>query len=147
MKQQVEKEVMSQEKVEAVRERRYFSETMRKFILKEIEEGIYSSAEASRVYKVSKVSLYKWRLRYSLNYQKGIVKVVELESESVKRKDLERQLSQVHRLTGEQAVELAFYKKLLELISNHYEFDFKKNINGKSLDGIEAMFKSAKVRN
>ena len=27
------KEVMSQEKVEAVRERRYFSETMRKFIL------------------------------------------------------------------------------------------------------------------
>ena len=100
MKQPVEKEVMSQGKVEAVRERRYFSETMGKFILKEIEEGIYSSAEASRVYKVSKVSLYKWRLRYSLDYPKGIVKVVELESESVKRKDLERQLSQVHQLTG-----------------------------------------------
>lgn len=146
MSQRNGEKTVSQEIVVKARERRYFSEAMRKFILQEIEEGIYSFAEASRVYQVSEVSLYKWRLKYSLAYQKGIVKVVELESESVKRKDLERQLSQVHQLMGEQSVELAFYKKLVELISAHYNFDFKKNISGQSLDGIETMLGSAKER-
>ena len=138
---------VSQQNQSGGRERRYFSEEMRKFILKEIEDGIYGFREASRVYKVSETALYRWRRKYSLHYQKGIVKVVELESESIKRKALEKQLIETHQVAGEQAVELAFYKKLVALITAHYDFDFKKNTSSMSLDGIEAMLGSAKPKN
>ena len=98
------------------------------------------------MYQVSVVALYKWRQKYSLLYQKGIVKVVELESESVKRKAIEQQLGQTHKVVGEQTVELAFYKKLIDLISNHYDFDFKKNISTMSLDGIESKLRHGKPK-
>jgi hypothetical protein len=81
-----------------------------------------------------------------LLYQKGIVKVIELESESVRRKALEKQLSETHKVAGEQAVELVFYKKLVTLISEHYDFDFKKNTSSMSLDGLEAILKNAKPK-
>jgi transposase-like protein len=128
------------------RERRYFSEEARKFILKEIEDGVYTFRAASRVYKVSEAAIYIWRRKYSLLYQKGIVKVIELESESVRRKALEKQLSETHKVAGEQAVELVFYKKLVTLISEHYDFDFKKNTSSMSLDGLEAILKNAKPK-
>lgn len=126
------------------RERRYFSEEARKFILKEIEDGVYTFSAAARVYKVSETALYMWRRKYSLLYQKGIVKVIELESESTRRKALEKQLSEAHKVAGEQVVELAFYKKLVTLISERYDFDFKKNISSMSFDGLPAMLNSAK---
>jgi transposase-like protein len=128
------------------REKRYFSESARKFILKEIEEGIYGFAEAARIYEVSATSLFKWRRKYSLTHEKGIVKVVELASESERRKSLEKLLVDAHKVMGQQTVELAFYKKLVEHLSSHYEFDFKKNINTMSFDGIESILKSGKLK-
>lgn len=128
------------------REKRYFSESARKFILKEIEDGIYGFSEAARVYEVSATSIFRWRRKYSLTHEKGIVKVVELASESEKRKVLEKQLTDAHKVMGEQTVELAFYKKLVEHLSSHYEFDFKKNINTMSFDGIESILRSGKLK-
>ena len=139
-----EEKEMSQNEVAKVRERRYFSEEVRKHIVKEIDEGVYGISESARVYQVSQVSIFRWRRKYSLQYQKAIVKVVELESESQRRKALEKQLIQTQQLAGEQAVELHFFRKLVEIIGERYEFDFKKNINSMSFDGLEHTAKSVK---
>jgi transposase-like protein len=136
MTKKVLEKTVSQNNVLQSREKRYFSEDLRRHIVKEIEDGVYGPSEAARVYEVSSVSIYNWLRKYSLKYQKGIVTVVELESESVKRKKLEQQQSDSHKIIAAQTVELFFYKQLVEVISDHYDFDFKKNINSMSLDGL-----------
>jgi transposase len=128
--------MVSQNSVLQSREKRYFSEDLRRQIVKEIEDGVYGKSEAARVYGVSNVCIYKWLYKYSFKYQKGIVTVVELESEGVKRKKLEQQQADSHKIIAAQTVELFFYKQLVEVISEHYDFDFKKNINSMSLDGL-----------
>jgi transposase-like protein len=141
MANQKSKQSMSQDKVKAPREYRYFSEDVRRQIVKEIEDKVYSKAEAARVYKVSQTCIYKWITLYSLNYQKRIVVVAELESESVKRKKLEAQVKDLQTVVGQQTVENIFYKQLIEVISEHYDFDLKKNINMMSSDELERIKK------
>lgn len=145
LKKELEKTV-SQNNVFQGRDKRYFSEDLRRQIVKEIEDGVYGKSEAARVYGVSNVCIYNWLHKYSLKYQKGIVTVVELESESAKRKKLEQQQADSHKIIAAQAVELFFYKELVEVISNHYDFDFKKNINSMSLDGLVQIKKQLDVK-
>jgi transposase-like protein len=135
-KKEIEKS-MSQNGSFDVRQTRYFSEDARRQIVKEIEDGVYSKSEASRVYKVSHASIYVWLHKYSLKFQKQMVMVVELDSESSKRKKLEQQVNDLQKLVGRQATENYFYQQLIDFISEHYEFDFKKNINMKSSDELE----------
>jgi transposase-like protein len=120
-----------------IRTRRYFSEDMRIRIVKEIEDGIYNKSEACRVYSVSSAALYKWLHKYSVRYQKQIVVVTEHESESVKRKKLEQQVTDLQQVIGQMTVESIFYKELLTVISERYDIDFKKNINTKSYNDLE----------
>lgn len=145
VKKELEKTV-SQNSVSQGREKRYFSEELRRHIIKEIEDGVYGKSEAARIYDVSNACIYKWLHKYSLKYQKGIVTVVELESEGLKRKKLEQQQADSHKIIAAQAVELFFYKELIEVISNHYDFDFKKNINSMSLDGLVQIKKQLDVK-
>lgn len=145
VKKSLEKTV-SQNNVLKSRDKRYFSEDLRRQIVKEIEDGVYSKSEAARVYEVSNVCIYNWLHKYSFKYQKGIVTVVELESESVKRKKLEQQQADSHKIIAAQTVELYFYKQLVEVISEHYDFDFKKNINSMSLDGLVQIKKQLDMR-
>ncbi len=145
VKKSLEKTV-SQNNVLKSRDKRYFSEDLRRQIVKEIEDGVYNKSEAARVYEVSNVCIYNWLHKYSFKYQKGIVTVVELESESVKRKKLEQQQADSHKIIAAQTVELYFYKQLVEVISEHYDFDFKKNINSMSLDGLVQIKKQLDMR-
>jgi transposase len=141
MTNQKSKLTLSQDKVKAPREYRYFSEDVRRQIVKEIEDNVYTKAEAARVYKVSQTCIYKWIVRYSLNYQKRIVVVTELESDSVKRKKLEAQVKDLQAIVGQQTVENIFYRQLIEVISEHYDFDLKKNINTMSSEELERIKK------
>ena len=59
VKKELEKTV-SQNSVSQVHDKRYFSEYLRRHIVKEIEDGVYGKSEAARVYGVSNVCIYKW---------------------------------------------------------------------------------------
>jgi transposase-like protein len=137
MEQETKEKTVSHNNREEARSYRYFSESARQQIVKEIEDGLYSKAEAARVYKVHPSSIYNWLTKYSLSYQKQLRTVVETESDSVKRKKLESQVSDLQKIIGQQAVETYFYKELLEFVSTRYDFDFKKNINTMSLVELE----------
>ena len=117
------------------RERRYFSEDFRRSRVKEYEEGQTTVGEICRAYGVSRSGVYKWIHRYSADYQKNITKVVEEKSETRKRLALEQKVKELEQLIGRQQVELSYYKKVLELAEEHYNFAFEKNFDGKPWNG------------
>jgi transposase len=136
---------MSQKSSNIRREKRYFSDEAQRKVVKEIEDGLYNKREASRIYQVSEVTIYKWMHKHSFNFHKQIVTVCELESESKRSKQLSVQLSEAEKILGQMTVENVFLKELLSVISEKYDIDFKKNINMKSykdLETIKALIKS-----
>lgn len=49
--------------------------------VKEIDQGLLSVTEVANLYSVSQQSVYRWLRKYSINHQKGVVLVVQMESE------------------------------------------------------------------
>jgi transposase len=116
------------------REKRYFSESARRAIVKEIEAGL-SKAEASRRYEVSQAALYKWIARYSSGYSKMLVRVVEHESDSLRARRLEQELKEAYSVLGRKSAEVFFLEELLRLAGEHYEVDIKKNFGTEPCSG------------
>lgn len=119
---------MSKQDVRVQRERRYFSESARKSIVKEIEEGL-SKAEASRKYEVSQSAIYKWMVKYSAHYQAALVKVVEHASDSNKVKKLEAELQQAYSLLGRAKAESMFLQTIIEKADEEMGTDLKKSFD------------------
>lgn len=95
--------------------RRVFSEQLKRKIVCEIEKCELSVLEVSRIYKVSRVSVYRWLSKYSSIYQKKSVIVVEEKSECKKRKLLEGRIKELQCALGEKQIRLDYLEKLLEL--------------------------------
>lgn len=126
----------------AHRDMRYFSEDFRKARVKELDEGQTTVAKICRDYGVSSPAVYKWREKYSPFYQKQVVKVVELESEGSKRRELEEQLSTLKTLLADKQIEVEYLLKLLEILGEKYGLDFKKNTSSNRLTGFSVIEKS-----
>jgi transposase-like protein len=111
--------------------RRYFKESARRQIVKEIESGL-SKAEAARKYEVSQTTIFKWYSKYSVLYEKSLVMVVEHASDSDKVKRLERELEQTYASLGRKDIELKYLEALLVEAGAHFGVDLKKNFAPKS---------------
>ena len=126
------KTLKSQSKAKPRKEQRYFSEEARKSIVLEIDNGL-SKAEASRKYKVSKSSVFTWVQKYSANYSASLITIVEHQSDSLKNKALETELSKVYESLGRTQTENMLLQKIIELASEHFEIDLKKIFEKKHL--------------
>ena len=126
----------------ARRDMRYFSEDFRKARVKELDEGQTTVAKICQDYGVSSPAVYKWREKYSPFYQKQVVKVIELESEGAKRRELEEQLSTLKTLLADKQIEVEYLLKLLEILGDKYGIDFKKNTSSNRLNGFSGIEKS-----
>lgn len=126
----------------ARRDMRYFSEDFRKARVKELDEGQTTVAKICQDYGVSSPAVYKWREKYSPFYQKQVVKVIELESEGAKRRELDEQLSTLKTLLADKQIEVEYLLKLLEILGEKYGIDFKKNTSSNRLNGFSVIEKS-----
>ena len=126
----------------ARRDMRYFSEDFRKARVKELDEGQTTVAKICQDYGVSSPAVYKWREKYSPFYQKQVVKVIELESEGAKRRELDEQLSTLKTLLADKQIEVEYLLKLLEILGEKYGIDFKKNTSSNRLNGFSGIEKS-----
>lgn len=106
--------------------RRFFSESARRAIVVEIEQGM-SKAEASRRYGVSEASLYKWLEKYSVHYKKSLTTVVEHASDSDKVKRLEKELQSAYASLGRKDIELVYLESVLSQAGSHFGVDLKKS--------------------
>lgn len=113
-------------------ERRYFTSASRQAIVKEIDEGRLTVKQASKKFRVSCQSIYRWLNKYSVLYQTKLVKVIEHKSDNKENKSLKKELSEAYRLLGKAQAEIAFLNEVIHQAQTHYQADFKKNFTNKS---------------
>lgn len=114
-----------------LRSRRIFSDTFKRQKVKELEAGLLSIAELSKLYSVSRQAIYKWLHKYSPHHKKGTVQVVQMESESKKTQQLLERVKDLERHVGLKQLEIDYLNKLLEVSSEELKIDLKKNFGTK----------------
>lgn len=109
-----------------LRQRRTFSPTLRKQVVRLIETGKLSVAGASREYMVSATSIYRWIHRYSTYNQKGAVLVVDKDSQGEKLRQLQARIAELEQAVGHKQMQIDFYEKFIEFASEEVGHDLKK---------------------
>lgn len=118
-----------------LRQRRTFSPTLRKDIVRLIESGKLSVAAASREYQVSATSLYRWIHRYSTYNKKGAVLVVDKDSQTEKLKQMQQKIDELEQAVGHKQMQIDYYEKFIDLASEQVGEDLKKKYDSAALSG------------
>lgn len=108
--------------------RRTFSETVKKQVVQDIEQGKATVRQASQEIGAHASTIYLWLYRYSRYLLKNKVMVVEDKSESYRTKELEKQLKEAEAALGRKQMEIDFLNKLIEFADEEYKTDIKKNL-------------------
>lgn len=106
---------------------RYFSESLKRSKVREYEQNLVTVAELSRMYQVSRTTVYKWIYRYSSLYHREERQIVEKKSDTRKIKDLEAKLKEMERMIGQKQIKIDFYEKMIEIAEEDLGIDLKKN--------------------
>lgn len=109
-----------------LRQRRQFSPTLRKQIVRLIESGSLSVAAASREYLVSTTSIYRWIHRYSTYNKKGALLVIDKDSHSQKIERLQQKIAELEQAVGHKQMQIDYYEKFIDLASEEVGQDLKK---------------------
>lgn len=110
-----------------LRQRRIFSVSLRKQIVKKIEAGKLSVSQASREYQVSRGAIYQWIHKYSNYNQKGAELVVQEQSHHSQIEQLHRRIKELEQALGQKQMKLDYYQTLMELAGEELDIDIKKN--------------------
>lgn len=124
------------------RVQRFFTEEVRKQIIRSIENNELSPTAASREYQVSLASIYVWMNRYSVHLKNGNRLIVEKKSQTERVRLLQERIAALERALGQKQLENDILQKTIEFGSEEAGFDLKKKFGGKSSFGS----KSAKKR-
>lgn len=114
-----------------IRQRRIFSESFKRAKVQELTAGLYTVHSFSKLWEVAPYTVYRWIYKYSPQYKKGTVMVVQQESEAQKTAELLAQVAELERRLGQKQMQLDYLEKLVELASKEYDIDIKKNFKVK----------------
>lgn len=109
---------------------RVFSEAFKREKVKLVDEGKMKVADISKIYGVSKVSVYLWLKKFSSVSADERV-VVEKISEAKKTMELYNQVRDLEQALGRKQMELDYFKKVVELASEDKGEDFEKKYKPK----------------
>ena len=118
-----------------IRKIRQFSVSFKQQIVERLVNKQLKVLDVSRLYKVSRSSVYNWLYKYSPHHHQGTKLVVEMESEAFKTKALLDQVADLERVVGRKQLEIDYWKKLVELSSEELQIDLKKNFDMKQSNG------------
>ena len=113
------------------RRQRTFSESLKKEVVRKIENNLLSVSEASDDYQVSRTSVYKWVYKYSSLYKKGYRQIIEPMSSSKQIKILKEKIKELEQLVGRKQIELDFLNKMIEIAEEDLGIDIKKKAGSK----------------
>lgn len=122
-------------KKETLRQSRFFSEQVKRELVKDIENGKCSVSQASKELSVSTTSVYKWIGRYSRYLQNNKRLVVEDKSEAYQSEQLRKKILELEAALGRKQMELDLVNKVLDLASEEYKTDLKKSFLKTALSG------------
>lgn len=128
-----------------IRKVRYFSESFKREKVDQLVGKQISIQELSKLYGVSRTSIYKWLYKYSLHHKKGLKQVVEMESEGLKTKKLLTKISELEGILGRKQIELDFNAKVLDLLSEELGYDVKKKYEQTLSNGFANIQKNTRI--
>lgn len=114
---------------------RIFSESFKKQKVKEIERKLYTVLEVSRMYDVSRGSVYNWLDKYSMTNKRGVRLIIEPMSDAKKIQELQARIKELEQLVGQKQIQLEFTEKMIELAEERYQIDIKKKSGSKRSSG------------
>lgn len=115
----------SKKKLE-LRRQRTFSEEFKKQKVKELVNKEIRIHELSKLYDVSKTSIYRWLYKYSPHHKKGTTQVVQMESEAQRTKLLQSRVAELERIIGQKQIEIDFLNELIKTAGAELKVDLKK---------------------
>ncbi len=121
---------MKQVKIQLeIRERRIFSEELKKKAVKELVSKRTTIKSLMAEHQVSANSIYKWLYKYSPYHEGRCILVVQMKSEELKNSELRQRMAELERIVGQKQLEIDFLNKLLEIGSGELGFDLKKSFS------------------
>lgn len=114
-----------------LRSRRVFSDAFKREKVAEIVSGQTTILKLSKLWGVSKSSIYLWVYKFSPTHQKGSTMVVQKDSEATKVLELQAQIANLERVLGQKQLAIDFSEKLIEIASKELEIDIKKTFSQK----------------
>lgn len=126
----------TKEKLE-VRERRIFSDTLKKSAVKDLVSKRVTLHQLAREHQVSTNTIYRWLYKYSPFHERKCTLVVQMESEATINGDLQKRIAELERAVGQKQLEIDFLNKLFEVGSAELGFDLKKNFSTQPSNGLD----------
>jgi transposase len=105
-----------------------YSSSFKQKVISEIETGKYSLREASKIYNVSDVSLYKWLRRFGKNHLIGKIVRIEMIGEADRIKQLEAEKRALESALAQAQLKIITLESTMEVAEEIYKIDFKKNV-------------------
>lgn len=112
-----------------LRQRRIFSEALKKKTVRDIESGKASVLGVSREYEVSFQAVYGWLKKYSRDLQSPKTMVVQMDSEAYKTRELEKKIQELEAALGRKQLEIDFLNKLIDKGKEELGVDLKKKLS------------------
>ena len=122
----------------SLRQRRVFSEALKKRSVRDIESGKVSVLVVAREYSVSVQSVYRWLNKYSRHLQPSKTIVVQMESEEYKRKELEKKVQELEAALGRKQLEVDFLNRLIDQGKEELGVDLKKKLFTPPFNGSDS---------
>lgn len=121
-----------------IRERRIFSEEVKKKSIKELVNGRCTFKGLMNEHQVSANTVYRWLYKYSAYHEQKCTLVVQMKSEETKNRELRDRIAELERIVGQKQLELDYLNKLLEIGSSELGFDLKKNFSTRPSNGTDS---------
>jgi len=115
---------------------RQFSEAFKRQRVSELLAKKVSIGDVSRLYGVTRTTVYRWIYLYS-DLKQGVKTVVEMESEAQKTAYYRQKLAELERMYGQKQLEVDYLNKVLELASEEMGYDLKKKFVKPHWNGFE----------
>lgn len=112
----------------SLRQKRTFSDALKKKIVKDIEGGKATVSLVSREYQVSYQAIYMWLRKFSAHLHPATTIVMQMESEQYRTKELEKKVAELEAALGRKQMEIDFLNKVIEVADLDLGIDLKKNI-------------------
>lgn len=128
------------------RQNRYFSEDIKKKIVRDLEKNLIRVSDVCQTYQVSRTSVYRWIYNYSAMAKKKHKQVVESKSDTAKIKALEERIKELERTVGQKQLMIDFKDKMIELAEQRYNVDIKKKLSSKVLSGSDTTKKNTDTK-
>lgn len=111
-----------------IKPHRIFSEELRKEVVKSIESGKLTIAQAKRDYGIKGTqTVYDWIYRYSRTLKKGTRIVMEKDSQDKTNEELRKRIKDLESALGRKSLEADLFRAIVEEASKEYKIDLKKS--------------------